>query len=104
MLATKMFSQVAYEFIHSYDDDVVYMAIAKKIVDALPNELISDDHSANVRMLQTTVITQIDNQVERQIAVAFFHPGGSQREALNELMLKYYDCMKDEPSTPPSKK
>jgi len=95
-----MFSQVAYEFIHSYDDDVVYKAIARKIVDALPNEILSDDHTANVRSLQTTVITQIDNQVERQIAVAFFHPGGSQREALNEVMFKYYECSKEEPRTP----
>jgi len=95
-----MFSQVAYEFIHSYDDDIVYKAIAQKIVDALVNEPLSDDHAVNVRNLQTTVITQIDNQLERQIAVAFFHPGGSQREALNELMSQYYDCLKDEPSTP----
>ena len=92
-----MFSQVADEFIHSYDDDAVYTAIAKKIVDAL-----LEGHVASVQALQTTVITQIDNQVERQIAVAFFHPGGSQREALNELMIQYYEYMKDEaePSTP----
>jgi hypothetical protein len=95
-----MFSQVAYEFIHSYDDDIVYKAIAQKIVDALVNEPLSDDHAVNVRNLQTTVITQIDNQLERQIAVAFFHAGGSQREALNELMSQYHDCLKDEPSTP----
>lgn len=95
-----MFSQVADEFIHSYDDDAVYTAIAKKIVDAL-----LANHVQTIQALQTIVITQIDNQVERQIAVAFFHPGGSQREALNDLMDQYYDCMKEEaePSTPPSK-
>jgi hypothetical protein len=92
-----MFSQVADEFIHSYHGDTVYTAIAQKIVDALLEE-----HVANIQDLQTIVITQIDNQVERQIAVAFFHPGGSQRDALNELMVQYYECLKDEaePRTP----
>ena len=83
------------EFILSYADDAVYAAVASKIVEALKNGT-----ATNVRSLSAVVITQIDNRIERQIATAFFHPGGSQNAALNELMNKHYSFIKEEPRTP----
>jgi len=115
--ALTAFYEQAENYINSYDD-AVYMNIARTIVRILVTGLekpLSDKehpfhaygsfgcHAQNVANLANKVREQINND-ERKIAVAFFHPGGSQRNTLNEFMEYYYYDLVEEftdlPRTP----
>lgn len=97
------------DYIKSYNDDILYSDLATLIAATLlydrnmplknanhPFRLYAahDEHSNNIRRLCTAVLKQIDDKEERQISVAFFHPGGSQRESLDELMENYYEFVR----------
>lgn len=98
------FMLLAQEYMGSYDDPT-YFAIASAIVRTLVYDvgkpLTNEDHPFylyadeegnrnNIPRLASVVLKQFDTQDERQISVAFFHPGGSQRLSLEELMEQYY--------------
>jgi hypothetical protein len=103
-MALTTFANQAHSYINSYDDQV-YISIAQKIVTLLLHDV--NNHFARyggkntIDALREDVRAQSTND-ERRILVAFFHPGGSQRDALEELLDAYYDLAdcKETPTTP----
>lgn len=106
MEAFQSFSTYSYDFIHSYTDDAVYLNIARTIILTLVNGLnksLTDSehpfnlygeeysHNANIHRLRSDVIAQLQTNLERQIALAFFHYGGTQRDTLEELLDEFYE-------------
>lgn len=91
---------------NAYNDDDVYFTIARTIVRTLvygvnsplsyedhPFHLYAQagQHIENIRRLAEAVRAQANSQEERQIVTSFFHPGGTQRPALEDLMDDFYD-------------
>jgi hypothetical protein len=106
--AFQSFSNHSYVFVNSYDDDDTYWNVARTIVLTLvdgfnksltdsehPFHLYAEEysHNRNIRHLCSDVLSQLQTRYERQVALAFFHHGGMQREALEELMDYFYELV-----------
>jgi hypothetical protein len=106
MEAFQSFSNQSRVFLNSYNDDAVYWNIARTIILTLVDDLnkpLTDiehpfnlyaeeySHNRNIRRLRTDVLAQLQTRYEQQVALAFFHHGGMQRDALEELMDYFYE-------------
>jgi hypothetical protein len=50
-----------------------------------------DSYDGNVERLRSFVYVSVRPGFERQLVQAFFHPNGSQRDVLDQLLNEYYD-------------
>jgi len=101
------FLDIAHDFCREYEDSATYTRVAKAIVRTLmediylpldhphhPFTLYAEEevHSPNVSRLKHAVMAQFAaGSAARSAVTSFFHSGGSQREALDELLEEYYN-------------